>query len=406
MRFVLLDPGFEDISSHHANVNRQLHISAQSKHVDLLILASKKYIASKYLPMQEQTFQRSVLPYFNTPCYTNNLKPLSVSQEQMLSQQFCTELHQAYQNKLIQSCDTLLIHTCFSFHILGLAAWLNDMKKHFTGKLLLCGMFYPGKPTLKAGDELINYQWYIRNRLAFLSLNRACEKISLTLATSNKTYLKAYQACTDIPFTIHPAVNYIAPQVASSKSTTKKRVILYIGSVKQDKGLNYLAQVLPELLEQLNDIEFFLHFNEASPGARDFLSLKQHLVYLAKVHPNLILYFEPMTQNDYEYQLSISDAVVLSYEPHSYQNKTSGLLWDAVRYPSLAFICAKGIWAEEEYKAIGGCPFTFDYADKQSLIHTLSNWKSKKLSNLTLSEYGKKINQSFADWCFSAPANM
>jgi glycosyltransferase involved in cell wall biosynthesis len=406
MRFVIFDPGFEDMSSHHANVNRQLSVSADKNNHSLTILVANKYCPTHQVQNEGNAFQQQLVPYFNTPCYTNNLKPLSVTQEQTLSQQFCAELHQAYQNNLIQSADTLLIHTCFSFHILGLAAWLNDMKKHFTGKLLLCGMFYPGEPTLKAGDELINYQWYIRNRLAFLSLNQACEKISLTLATSNQTYLKAYQACTDMPFTLHPAVNYIAPQVTSSKSTTKKRVILYIGSVKQDKGLNYLAQVLPELLEQLNDIEFFLHFNEASPGARDFLSLKQHIVDLAKVHPNLILYFDPMTQNDYEYQLSISDAVVLSYEPHSYQNKTSGLLWDVVRYPSLAFICAKGIWAEEEYKAIGGCPFTFDYADKQSLIHTLSHWKSKNLSNLTLSEYGKTINQSFADWCFSASANM
>lgn len=406
MRFVILDPGFEDISSHHANVNRQLHLSAQAKHIDVLILASKKYISSEHLPMQELAFQQSVLPHFATPCYTNNLKPLGVKQEQMLSQQFSAELHQAYRNNLIQNTDTLLIHTCFSFHILGLAAWLMDMKENFTGKLLVCGMFYPGKSTLKAADELINYQWHIRNRLAFISLKQASEYSSVTFATGSESYREAYQACTSMPFAVHPAVNYIAPQAASSKSTTKKRVILYMGSVKREKGLNYLAQVLPELLEQLNDIEFFLHFNQASPGARDFLSLKQHLVDLAKAHPNLLLKFEPMSQQDYEYQLAISDAVVLSYEPDSYQNKTSGLLWDAIRYPGLALICAKGIWAEEEYKALGGSPFTFDYANKQSLIDILNHWKNIKAPNLMLSAYGKTINQSFADWCFSVSSNM
>jgi glycosyltransferase involved in cell wall biosynthesis len=402
MRFVLLEPGFNDMSTHHANVNRQLYLATGKADITLAILASKIFTPSESPEVQEKAFQQSVVPWFTTPCYTNNLKPLSVSQEQVLAQQFCKELHAAHRDNFIQNTDTLIIHTCFSFHVLGLAAWLMDMKTAFSGKLIVCGMFYPGKRDLKTSEEYVYFEWYLRNRLAFILLDKARGQVPLKLATSCQQYVNAYQDCTSMTFTLHPAVNYIAPIVTTTKEGHVKRVILYIGSVKRDKGLDWLAETLPDLLVHINDIEFFIHFNEASPGVRDFLCLKEQLVNLANVHANLTLYFDPMSQNEYEYQLSSSDAVVLMYQPSSYQNKTSGLLWDAARYPNLAVICSKGIWAEQEYEAIGGSAFTFSYGNTQDLIASINTWKNTSASSLKLSGYGDKINQSFADWCFSS----
>jgi glycosyltransferase involved in cell wall biosynthesis len=406
MRFVLFDPGFENMSSHHANVDRQLYLRAEKNADTLVILASKKFISNEQLDNQEKAFQHCVFPHFKTPCYTNNLQPLDVGLEQTLSQQFCEELHAAHRDSLIQSSDILIIHTCFSFHVLGLAKWLIDIKATFSGKLVVCGMFNPGKRHLKIGDDHVCFKWHLRNRLAFMLLNKVRGHIPLKLATSCQQYVNAYQNCTGMAFSLHPAVNYISPIKAQSKAQRIKRAILYLGSVKNDKGLDWLAKDLPDLLEQINDIDFFIHFNEASPGACDYLWLKEKLINLTKVHTNLKLHFNAMTQNEYEYQLSIGDAVVLMYKPQNYQDKTSGLLWDAARYPNLTFICTKGIWAEHEFTAIGGSPLTFRYGDTQDLITALNSWKNTKVRSLILNEYGKKINQSFADWCFSSDRDV
>ncbi|WP_158966964.1 hypothetical protein [Paraglaciecola sp. L3A3] len=406
MQFVLLDPGFEDISSHHANVNRQLYLHAKKADVALTILAAKKLVPSKLVQSEDSVFQQSIKPWFKTPCYTNNLKPLDVIQEQALAQQFCNELEIAIKDNIIQSNDTLLIHTCFSFHVLGLAIWLLKIKNAFTGKLVVCGMFYPGKRVLKDGEDFLDFVWYLRNRLAFILLKEASEKLTLTLATSCASFIEAYQNCTGLAFTLHPVINYIPPSATFSKTKPCKRVILYIGSVKRDKGVARLHELIPDLMEQTDDLEFFIHFNQASPGAREFISLKPQLIQLAKTHTNLKLHFSPMSQSEYEYQLSISDAIVLLYEPQKYQLKTSGLLWDAIRYPDLAVICSTGIWAEYEYIAIGGSPFTFDYEDKQDVIATIKQWQSADSNPLQLTQYGYTINQPFADWCFSSPVNM
>ncbi|MFC4701033.1 hypothetical protein ACFO4O_12745 [Glaciecola siphonariae] len=395
MRIVVLDPGFEDISSHHANVNRELCESASAKQTKVLILASKRlsHIADIDL------LSANTSAWFETPCYTNKLKALTPEKEEQLANQFCRELQAAYRAKHITNSDSLLIHSCFSFHILGIAKWLLHAQNSFAGKILICGMFYPGKQFVGNADQLQYFHWYVRYRLAFALLKNAIAETSadVKLATSCQDYIDAFTACSNMQFMLHPAITYTRPTPRVKQ--VRKRVILYIGTLKFDKGIDFLMQCLPDLLSKHPEIDVFIQFNEESPSASTFSHHGNTLRDLVNKHANLKVHWEPLSQSEYEQQFALSDALVLLYDQAEYKHKTSGLLWDTLRYPHMSLICSDGIWASNEYIKAGGEPILFGYNNGEAFIAGIDTWAKMPQTQAKLNTYGKELTSSFASWC-------
>jgi hypothetical protein len=398
MALIVLEPGYEDNNSHHVNVNQQLIKACEQASLTIRILASH----SLDLPTKiDELIPDTVISFFNTPCYTNNLKPLDCAQEQMLANKFCTELQQAQNEGLISSSDNLLMHTFYSFHILGLAIWLNKTKCGFKGKILLCAMFYPGRLKIEHQSELDYFKLYTRYRLAFNMLSSVKNDNQVMLATSCKRFVEAYKQCTNLNFKLHPAINFVEPIPVLDDVNSVKHVILYFGSVKRDKGLTWLVDILPELLAEFSDIAFFIHFNEQSPGARNFLSFKTQLEDLSDKFPHLSVCFSALSQLEYESELAKSHALVLMYDPTIYTNKTSGLLWDAVRYPHINLFCSNNSWIDREYLELGGQPITFEYGNTKAFKQCLAAWNQNENVTFVANNYTGAISQSFADWCLS-----
>jgi hypothetical protein len=84
-RYFVIDPGFEDFDSHHSVVGDALVRDAERLKKEILVLASNKLELS--LERQED----KIVPFFATPCYTNNLKPLPADRENALAENFMEE---------------------------------------------------------------------------------------------------------------------------------------------------------------------------------------------------------------------------------------------------------------------------------------------------------------------------
>ncbi|WP_395340361.1 hypothetical protein PN836_016695 [Ningiella sp. W23] len=408
MRTLVLDPGFEDLSSHHTNVNKQLISHFRANSCELNILSSINLQGFD----KQALLADNTIPWFISPCYVNGLRAVDHEQEQRLALQFSIELSMALKERHINRADNLIIHSCFSFHILGLALFLQKEATTYAGKVIVCSMFHPGHRVAKQPHELDGAVWYRRYKLALAFLSQlvsvsdksAAPRRNVRLATSCKTYQEAFSDCSSLPWEVHPAINFtdpIKPKAVDSEPYAK-RVILYIGALKHDKGIVFLVDALPQILSRFSDTEFFVQFNEQSPNAHVFDDLKKRLVDIKQQHNNLSLTFAPLSQKDYEHQFATSDALVMLYDVETYQLKTSGLLWDAIRHPHLNVFLPQGIWASEEYQALGGQPFLFNEGCSDSLCEQLALWKAKPKGRLSLSEYGRVINQSFSKWCLQS----
>ena len=188
MHVVVIDPGFEDFNSHHATVNDSLLFHFQENGLQLTVLAAKKLDRSITSNLKPQC-----ISYFTVPCYTNNLKPLPKEKEQQLAESFADELADAFNGRLINLDSILVLHTFFSFHLLGLAIWLQRLNAPFKGGVLLCGMFFPGKLLVNSPEEFIEFEKVVRFKLAAKYLTSLLQPSQLLVATSCQRFIGAYK---------------------------------------------------------------------------------------------------------------------------------------------------------------------------------------------------------------------
>lgn len=397
MHTVVVDPGFEDLHSHHANVNEGLFaFSKSSANSRLVTLGSTKLnqtTDSHLIPAGTQ-------PFFSTPCYTNRLNPLDKEREQQLAESFADELAEAFEQGYIEPLSALVLHTFFSFHLLGLAIWLVSHKAKFRGGILLCGMFYPGADKLDSIGNDLEFQRFLRFKLAASYFYYAvADKNRVVVATSCMDFVESYQKLFTQQVQIHPIVTRNEELLENSVFTDKPpSVLLYAGSIKQDKGLDFILNVTERLLVTFPSVEFIFHLNTLSPGIRDFPSAEPLLRELIKRHTNLTCHFGFLNNTDYQRLLNEADSVVCHYDPDVYSHKTSGLLWDALSRENMGLLCTNDCWLSREYKAVGGKPFSFDYNDFESLKATLISRLNSEGPFIYSNHYYNTLVKSFPEW--------
>jgi glycosyltransferase involved in cell wall biosynthesis len=404
MHVVVIDPGFEDLHSHHANVNEGLFLYFNTNEQSSLItLASRQILSTTNVTLIPQYVE----PHFTTPCYTNRLNPLNSEQEQLLAEKFADELALASAKNIIQASSFLVFHTFYSFHLLGLAIWLQRSGERFGGGILLCGMFYPGAKQLSDKDNIIEYRRYLRFKLAVAYLKDVFDKNRLVVATSCLDYVYAYELLFDCEVTIHPIITHRGNcQRNLRRPDMPKSVLLYAGSVKQDKGLRFILDVTENLLSDFPDVKFIFHLNSLSPGIRDFPDAQALLDKLLQTYQNLECVFGYLDNEAFQKLLDKADAVICHYDPIVYHHKTSGLLWDAMSRENTGVICTNDSWLAREYRAVGGEPFTFNYNKYDSLRYAILNWCNWSGPFIQPNHYFKSLVMSFPKWVKQQGVNL
>lgn len=395
-RYFVIDPGFEDFDSHHSVVGDALIRDAERLKKEMFVLASNKLELS--LARQED----KIIPFFATPCYTNNLKPLPADRENALAENFMEELRKLFQTYDINNQDILLIHTGFSHLYLGLAQFIASIGKQVSPKLIVCGMFDPGSRKIEFSEDIPRFSWFVKNKLSLSYLKQSAYPEKIVFATSCNEYKVGYQALIDSPVDVHPAINYQPSTVQDVSKRERKRLLLFVGSVKKDKGLGFILQNITLLLSEFNNIEFVFHWNTSSPGVRDFTDMKIILTGLSNRFSNLDLMLGTLTKEDYELLFNSVQGVIAAYAPSSYQHKTSGVFWDVLRRDGCSLLCSNDTWLARESLALGESAYFFDYEDIASMIRAINEWESHELSGVNNDNpYKKMICKPFSEWVFS-----
>ena len=395
-RYFVIDPGFEDFDSHHSVVGDALIRDAERLKKEIFVFTSNKLELS--LARQEDKF----VPFFATPCYTNNLKPLPADRENALAENFMEELRKLFQTYDINNQDILLIHTGFSHLYLGLAQFIASVGKQVSPKLIVCGMFDPGSRKIEFNEDIPRFSWFVKNKLSLSYLKQSAYPEKIVFATSCNEYKVGYQALIDSPVDVHPAINYQPSTVQGVSKRERKRLLLFVGSVKKDKGLGFILQNIALLLSEFNNIEFVFHWNTSSPGVREFTDMKIILTELSNRFSNLDLMLGTLTKEDYELLFNSVQGVIAAYAPSSYQHKTSGVFWDVLRRDGCSLLCSNDTWLARESLALGESAYFFDYEDIASMIRAINEWESHELSGVNNDNpYKKMICKPFSEWVFS-----
>ncbi|MCU7554437.1 glycosyltransferase [Alteromonas sp. ASW11-19] len=385
---VVLDPGFEDTHSHHVTVSHLLGESIGN----IRVYASEKLNEAITLPSGGR-----VNSYFQTPCYTNRLFALSSQEEERISDSFADELLRLYSEGRVQRSDTLLLHTGFSFHISGLAKFFMKVGRDAGPALLLCGMFDPGNYLIDSRTNADRVAWSIKYNLALTLLESSIATSRLVFATSCEEYVAAYQQILKAPVELHPAIN-LNSQVTPNKGNQSRRILIYVGSVKADKGIELILAQLENLLNSFPDIKFIVHWNTESPGIRDFPDAESHLSALEPRYDNFELYLGELSFERYQGLLNSVDAMLFNYHPESYFYKTSGVFWDGLAR-GCALLCTSKTWLSRQATSTGSRAFLFDYNDDASLNAALRAWRDTTGGELIAdNEYKRQICRSFGGW--------
>jgi glycosyltransferase involved in cell wall biosynthesis len=395
-RYFVIDPGFEDFDSHHGVVADALKRKAELLTKDILVLASNK------IELVSEDQEGKIIPFFSTPCYTNNLKPLPADRENTLAENFMGELKKLIHNYDVSHQDVLVMHTGFSHLFLGLAQFFASIERQASPKLILCGMFDPGSQKLESADDVLRFSWFCKNKLSLSFLRQSVSPENIVFATSCNEYKFGYQELIGCQFQIHPAINYQPLTNDNCYIEERKRLLLYVGSIKRDKGLDFILQNISLLLSEFNNIDFIFHWNTNSPGIRDFTDVKTILTELSNRFGNLELMYGTLEKAEYERLFNSIQGVVASYAPSDYKHKTSGVFWDALRRDKCSLLCSNGTWLARESLALGESAYFFDYEDIASMIRAISVWESRELSGVDNNNpYKKMICKPFSDWIFS-----
>lgn len=395
-RYFVIDPGFEDFDSHHSVVGDALIRDAERLKKEILVLASNK------LKLTLKRQEDKTVPFFATPCYTNNLKPLPADKENALAENFMEELRKLFQTFNINHQDVLLIHTGFSHLYLGLAQFFASIGKQASPKLIVCGMFDPGSRKIEFDEDIWRFSWFLKNKLSLSFLKQGACSENIVFATSCNEYRVGYQELIDCPVLIHPAINYQPLTDQNFSKKERKRLLLYVGSVKRDKGLVFILQNIAFLLSEFNDIEFVFHWNTNSPGIRDFNDVKVKLTELSNRFSNFELISGTLEKAEYELLFNSVEGVVASYAPSNYKHKTSGIFWDVLRRDNCSLLCSNGTWLARESLALGEITYFFDYEDIASMIRAIGEWERSELSGANNdNSYKKIICKPFTEWVFS-----
>lgn len=239
-------------------------------------------------------------------------------------------------------------------------------------------------------DKRLNF------RLAFVALD---ELPNVDLYASCSEYAVAYGTLLKRaePLPLHPCfLGDWRDRPDHSQHEAAKRILLYVGEIKQEKGFLALPKVTMRLLETTPDdhrlvIQFVGVRNEAG---RHVL---QQLSELAASHERIELHHGFWPEEQLLRNLSTCSIFRMDYDAAAYAHKTSGLLWLAAWY-RLPVVVPENTWLEREARRLGMAVVP---AGKTPLV------KHAKVNSRAFdTDYFRAVFTPFRDWLESIPERL
>ena len=423
LKIVIPDPGLREYGGHHpAMINAIANTQAVTRgDIELDVYCNTEctdeFIAATQSP------QVRISKHFNTDFYqyfyqSPNLVTLNGYINQ-LTKEYLSIFEQyapkKSQSKIqTESGNTLfLYHTLNAEHATALASAIAMYNKRYSTPLNHCVflMFSPIKHNqngelnvphflnFKVGFSLLTRQTLVKFFAAEASLQQSYQYLlSNTINTSNtkkqhSKEVKYNQPKEAIP--IHPCglLNQNTSQVVKAK-----RVILFTGDAKVNKGFLTLPTLIEKITKDITDknVEFVVQYTITN-NSEALKQTSESIKVQANNDSRIKLITRFWSHEELHNNFAIANSIVFNYDSDIYQNQSSGVLWLAAFY-NLNLVFLTSNWLMREAKKLN-CEYSYCMQYDLSLkTYNYLMQKSNNFDKVKPNNYRNMLFQDIGEW--------
>ena len=362
----IIDVGMMEYGGHHAGFAEYIASTGKGYNGFINIYCSQ-YI-DKRLQRRLESEDIAVKPVFKTEPYIYFGKPVGLKEEHSYISELAREYElilQELQQLTEQDNEVVCFYPSLNWDHANALAVALIKNESISLKQLACAMFNPG---IGYDGRITNARRLIKFRHAFSLLY----KTGVSIYSSDYELAWQYQRVmqTEQLVPIHPCylTDWQKLGVVKPQGHRQKRVLLYIGDAKTNKGFAELPQIVQRLLkEKIAGVEYIVQFTRAWDDP-DILPTIEWLQHKALETQELIVIEQFLSDDELRNLLATVDIAVFNYDRQEYQNKSSGILWLLAWY-SIAIITLQTSWISREAQRLG---VTVSNIRKEEIVSGLS----------------------------------
>ncbi len=201
--------------------------------------------------------------------------------------------------------------------------------------------------------------------------------LPIRYVTDTEALAADYRRCFGLEMEVVPIPvrNSPVPRVSHAKGSLL--TVSFLGAARMNKGFDLFVQLLerlsadPELFRRLEfDVQAYLQPRvQTASDIQRIEPFVQRLAKLAAAHPNIRMYREALTSEEYDQALARADIAVLAYRPTAFRSASSNVLPESV-CNSIIPLVGDGTWLADELKreGFGELVFTAENLDALELL--------------------------------------
>lgn len=348
-KLAIIDPGLMSASGHHAALAELVASGLLGKGWQVTYICHRLISDKIKASLQEAGCQ--VVDSFDLNFYANFNQPVTIPDIQPYLRQAVRE----YQSALAYISQSEEAVICFHPSInwdhalvlaLALAAQNNAQLTH-----LCCAMFDPGIDTQ---GKALDMGLELNARIAFKAL---AEFANVEIQASDDELSRKYARLLNRSVPVHPCylANWEAEKIKTphreEETSGTRRITLYLGEAKEDKGFCRLPALVRHLLDTLpaND-EIYIQYTLAWPDAVVEAAIKE-LQQITQSDTRVLVENGFLSDEQFHQRLKATSIFVVTYDQQAYAQKNSGILYFLVWYAIPTVFMAE-TWLSREAKRL------------------------------------------------------
>ncbi|MCG6659878.1 glycosyltransferase [Halomonas campisalis] len=345
---LVIDPCLQATLGHYQVLDEALYLGAQANGWSWTVL----------------THRQGIAPFPITPCFRAGGHVwgrdwLDWQQRTLaLAASFAADLTEHVTPRLAgNSVPGLLLPSTTLPLLIGLVRWLETLPE--TCRLPYLGLHFHAEPTFGQPGSPMAAQWGQDAMTRLQAVVAAGKLAEYRFTVEHDALIAPWEAAGLSPVTMAPSPH--AWQASRRQRPRDERLrLLFIGGMRQEKGIQELLKALPTLLRELPQLDVRLVASVTDAKQ------KQALTELAG--PRVSMRLEADLPSSIFYQeMADADAVYCAYRPGFYAHKASGIFQEAQALGVPALITA-GTGAAQDLDTLGGGAVVIPTLNQAALI--------------------------------------
>jgi hypothetical protein len=417
LKIVIPDPGLREYGGHHpaminAIANTQAVITGD---MQLEVYCNKA--CSEDFITNSQSKQVTINKHFETDFYQYFYQSQSLATLNTYINQLTKEYLSVFEKQLASeskdnainknSRTLFLYHTLNGEHATALGAAIAIYNKQYSFPLQYCVflMFNPVKYnekgefnsqhfiSFKVGFSLLAKQKGVQFHASEGELQQSYQH--LFTRKSNQQEISEFHNQTNREIEIHPC----GLLSQHNKDIQKvKRVILFTGDAKVNKGFSTLPEIVKQVTKHItdSDVEFIIQYTITN-NCEELNKIDGRLQLLAKVDRRIKLTTRFWSHAELHENFAKANSIVFNYDSSVYQTQSSGVLWLAASY-NLNMIFLTSNWLIREAGKLD-CQFSLcNYINLSKKIHKYFMQNGVSFDKVPINKYRKLLFQDIGEW--------